>query len=246
MKRKLVIGVVLIATVMCYKVITCFLPSEVLNPYFETRKTGYTWLGYEIYEHKRFFSNIDSFKYYFLENNSFFILKFFPHENFNIKKNIKIKSFWISIYDEEYRHSYDDFDLEIYVMKLFDFNITLGDTLKYHNKIYNKILTQKFYDTSIGDTLYYFVSEHPLESENYPFKESYLVSESKGLVATMLVNESTTPIQVRFLRGNWNYNLYKGKKIRIKHTVKKEENYEMETIDIKQIPAFKKECFWQK
>ena len=246
MKRKLVIGVVLIATVMCYKVITCFLPSEVLNPYFETRKTGYTWLGYEIYEQKRLFSDIDSFKYYFLENNSFFILKFFPHENFNIKKNIKIKSFWISIYDEEYRHSYDDFDLEIYVMKLFDFNITLGDTLKYHNKIYNKILTQKFYDTLIGDTLYYFVSEHPLESENYPFKKSYLASESKGLVATMLVNESTTPIQVRFLRGNWNYNLYKGKKIRIKHTVKKEENYEMESIDIKQIPAFKKECFWQK
>lgn len=247
---KKMIGIILIFAliVLIYKISIFWFSFELLNDYFETKKTGYTWNGVKVYEHKNCYSPIFYSKYFCIFNKKLYEFIFIANNLFykKSKKDIKVNPFSISPYHQEYGHSYNDFDLNVYVMKVFDFGLSLNDTLKYNNKIYNKILTQKFCDVSSSDTLYYFVSEQPLESENYPFKESYLVSESKGLVATMLVNESTTPIQVRFLRGNWNYNLYKGKKIRIKHTVKKEENYEMESIDIKQIPAFKKECFWQK
>lgn len=242
MKRKLIILVVLIGMAMCYKIITCFLPSKVLNPYFETHKTGYTWLGYEIYEHKNFFSNIVPFKYFFIDDHNFYILKFGSHTDLRKKKYIKIKSF--SLYDTEYKQSGEDFDLEIFVLKIFDFNLSLGDTLRYYKKEHNKILTQKFYDTSIKDTLYYFVSEQPLELENYPFKEAYLVGQKKGIISILSVNENVNPIEIRFLCGEWNSNLYKDKKIKIRNIFKKEEVPKMNEIDIKQLPAFKKECFW--
>ncbi|MBB3836721.1 hypothetical protein FHS57_000703 [Runella defluvii] len=244
MNRKLIILMTILAALFGYKVVNYYLPSKTLNPYFETRKTGYTWLGYDIYEHKRFFSENIRFKYYFLDNHNYFILSLGPYSDLRKKKlkDIKVKSF--HLYNEEYKQNYDDFDVGVFVMKVFDFNLLLGDTLKYYKKENNKILKQKFYDISVSDTLYYFVSEHPLESENYPFKEAYLVSESKGIISTLLVDESRSPIQVRFLRGNWNSALYKGKKVTIKYIVKKEDTPEVNEIDIKQLPVFKKECFW--
>lgn len=235
---------VLFVILLCYVFCKVFRKDIILNDFFETQSTGFIYNNNEIYQQENFFSNTISFKYFFFENRRFYAI-IFLHNN-DIKENpIKVKKFPTSQYYEEYKHRKEDYDIELNVIKIFDFNIKTNDTLKYPIAQMNKILVKKYVDATENDTLYYFVSQFPLESENYPSKEAFLVSQKRGIISHFLVKSTGNKIEISFLSGIYEPFLYKDKIVKILNKIKKGAFKSSEEVNIKDVPIFDKKSFFQ-